>query len=600
MVRASQAGFIAALLLLAGPAHAGERRLLDNAPGSGGVLHGLAVAGRSNYFISNGNGSWTYSFYSSPNPNGNNANQGAGVSYPPINGIYEAAVKAFGAGTCPLAFTPAIAATAITPTSGTIFYDGSETSGFVGGITQVAFPSRNLGVAVGASLGTDSATPVACTGTANIIVTYDQGASWLRVTALPGFTPDNYFTGGGTGGAPPVANSMTNAPIYPMVTGGDFVDVFFANPTLGWAVGGNAVALVDDANNIMRQNSYTPGMDIPVGYILITTNGGTVWRNVPLFLQYSVLKIAMDNGVNTVTAALYAQNFFPGFLFSVQSDASGKHVYAVGAPGSQGTYSLSADEVTFSTTSAPTIIYSGNGGVSWVVQTTPIFSRATTVSLLSVAVRKGSTAWAVGGNLGSCNYAAGACNNLATGGSVTGVTVGGNGVILGTTNGGFSWQLMDFPNNANMNQVPILTTVALNGKNVWVGGFTMTEAYWPVAPTATVPGSSYTVLVSTDGVAFKPALQQDVQFPPGFVQSGPAFTYSSSTSPQPITAFDIHGIVWDNSKHGYMHGNGFIMVTFNAGRSWTFETPNAIILGDTVTSGAAFLIQSIANVPTTY
>ena len=60
----------------------------------------------------------------------------------------------------------------------------------------------------------------------------------------------------------------------------------------------------------------------------------------------------------------------------------------------------------------------------------------------------------MGGNLGSCNYATtgafnnGGCNNLAgltatsTPALPSGVTAGGYGTILGTTNGGFTWTQM--------------------------------------------------------------------------------------------------------------------------------------------------------------
>ena len=196
-------------------------------------------------------------------------------------------------------------------------------------------------------------------------------------------------------------------------------------------------------------------------------------------------------------------------MFGVGSDASGKHVYAVGSPVTQSKYS--GTTLTWSSAGTPTILYSGNGGISWrappvdphaAALPSPLTSRAQQRSahpsrlgpssqgaairaacdgrrpdsqrlsafggctqgacplppVRPLAVRspfralpeQGTTAWAVGGNLGSCYYgqslANGGCNNVAVSTALSGnaatVTRGAYGTILGTTNGGFTWTQM--------------------------------------------------------------------------------------------------------------------------------------------------------------
>lgn len=101
------------------------------------------------------------------------------------------------------------------------------------------------------------------------------------------------------------------------------------------------------------------------GMLLITTNGGTVWRNIPLFYTFqTTYSTAMVGDVNMLTN-LYKQKI-PGFLFSVQSDGSGKHVYAVGGSRYSGTVTTAPPyTVSYTMTGAPTILYSGNKGASW-------------------------------------------------------------------------------------------------------------------------------------------------------------------------------------------------------------------------------------------
>ena len=81
--------------------------------------------------------------------------------------------------------------------------------------------------------------------------------------------------------------------------------------------------------------------------------------------QPSVLAAALMAGPTSALTALYGQAV-PGFLFGVGADGSGKHVYAVGSPVTQATYSSSGGgTVTWASAKYPTILYSGNGGISW-------------------------------------------------------------------------------------------------------------------------------------------------------------------------------------------------------------------------------------------
>ena len=87
----------------------------------------------------------------------------------------------------------------------------------------------------------------------------------------------------------------------------------------------------------------------------------------------------------------------------------------------------------------------------------------------------------------------------------------------------------------------------------------------------------------------------------------------------PSSYNDVYGITWDNGVHGWVYGQNFILararpwrrqrvaarrltraraaqVTHNGGATWAAETPNALVTA----SGAAGLIKSFSNVPTTH
>ena len=101
---------------------------------------------------------------------------------------------------------------------------------------------------------------------------------------------------------------------------------------------------------------------VSAGYLLLTTNGGTVWSNVPLFYTPAQAYTATAAGASSTAATALYSMAVPGILFSVQSDRKGQHVYAVGSPGATATYTTTA---AYSYVPWPTILYSGNSGVSW-------------------------------------------------------------------------------------------------------------------------------------------------------------------------------------------------------------------------------------------
>lgn len=81
--------------------------------------------------------------------------------------------------------------------------------------------------------------------------------------------------------------------------------------------------------------SLTPGTDsavLPLGLILVTSNGGSIWRGVPLFPSFNAVSNAKRLEDNTAFRTAFS-NPFPGILFGVSSDDKGRNVYAVGSPG---------------------------------------------------------------------------------------------------------------------------------------------------------------------------------------------------------------------------------------------------------------------------
>lgn len=393
-------------------------------------------------------------------------------------------------------------------------------------------------------------------GTPTLLMSYDDSYTFQKVTGLEATTAAEAYSGAFgafvQGGLP-----------YPATSPMDITSITFTSRSTGFAVGGQvAYALPQSA-------SVKPG----TGSIMMTTNGGTIWRSIKLYPTISDIAAAYAQS-DAAGAAVYSQPF-PGALLSVASTSSGKYLWAVGAPPTIATATTGAlttlqqpgsnTAVEFVQQVYPTILYSANGGFNWQMQTAPALFGGVAYALLSVYVATGSTAVAVGGGL-----------NLAASG-------GQSGVILRTANGGFSWGLAGYPGNTG--KAPVFNYVTLAGKNQlgWAVGMARTDDYYPTTVSTdasgnAVSGTGYSVLVSTNGGASwtSPPINS---FPAGFV-------ISAKTLP-PTSLVNVYGMSWSNNMVGWMYGErniassstGFIYSTTNGGITWVDETPNDVVVG---------------------
>lgn len=425
--------------------------------------------------------------------------------------------------------------------------------------------------------------------------------------------------------------ATTGPPPYPTQTPGDLTAVFMASKTLGWAVGGNDVSLaamastdvvlgpIAGAASISNSVAATLTGGQPQGMILMTQNGGSLWKFVPVWTGYTALNALWVN--NDPSLKNIFNTPIPGILFGVQSDASGKHVYAVGSGSVMYYKGATPNWAQISDNSAAitavkvytfgTILYSGNSGMSWVPQTAPtLYSGVVPYALYDVAVQKGTTAVAVGGS-----------PYIKFGDKSA-------GTIIYTMNGGFSWTQAVYPQSTG-SKAPVFTCVALQPavagvQAVWVGGFTTrtdqalagltlgaaspTKAvdFYPVAAVAGytpttgativssgVPrakGQIYNILISKDGGRTF-AAAPTAGLPTGYVQT----SYTHKTTDAFVTDNSVYGITWDNAQHGWIYGYGYIMSTQNGGATWVYETP-----ADVGVTSVTPKVSALASVPTTY
>lgn len=217
-------------------------------------------------------------------------------------------------------------------------------------------------------------------------------------------------------------------------------------------------------------------------------------------------------------------------LLAVTSDSAGRNVFAVGA---QRTPS----------DNTPPILYSGNSGMSWVMQVAPAISNAGAMleySLTTVAAATGKVVYAAGGDL------------------VTNV----NGVILLTVNGGFTWLQQTI-------QVQYVNTAAASfAATTTVGAYygiaynrnkAVDATVWAVgAPMDITTGSCFNIVkvYLPTGVASASAFASFVTVPSSSLP--PALGLSCN----PDSA--LYGIVWDNPLHGWIFGEKMILVRLQA------------------------------------
>lgn len=629
-------------------------------------------------YVTNGTGNWYYPQYASPYLNGASKGQGD-VTYPPVNTDF-AGVAAYTGTFSSLdiywdqdgnsAFTPAqraanyyvgvpdAPAVASPVTTGT-YYSAAAGSG----ITKVTFASKRTGIAVG--LGPSVA--AGDTSQPTILITKDGGASWQQVSGVPSYVLTDAQTEYDAG--PPT--------LYPMPPTGapDLFGVYFASKSLGWAVGGNAAyvqfsnsvpiggitpaPLATNPGNVNSGTNWGFAAAPDWGYgsagVLMTTNGGTVWRNVPVVYDQVSLYAAYSTDVTVGQQML--SSLQPGTLFAVHADSSGKNVYAVGANPWQlvdltaaADMSAPADLITYGGTTAThtvslraygTILYSANGGVSWTLQAAPAMLGTYNYALLDVYVAKSTTVFAVGGSLTNPTGAGQLLSSTPAYTQYTGPQFG-NGIIIATENSGNTWYMQSFPRN-EYGMAPAFTCITFNGPVGWVGGYvfdagavvvydstTATAATYDLTGqwytgvggqgattftgTVTYPvtgsdvemgsiatsGLSYTVLITMDRKMW--TVVPPHAFPVGFALAGD-FSEDAGMIPAEAVALqpDVKGIVWDNSQSGWMYGigvasdvtSGFILRTRNGGATWTYETPNDVVAN-------SMHVISLANVPSSY
>lgn len=584
MGRSVQALAFVALLSVAGA----ERSLFAHKPNGGSSLHGLfswttnfgtnapvftATHTTTGYFTSNGNGSWV----------------------PVLSGLL---------GQTNSAYSTAAENKGVTSTAGSVAQAGLTFSG----IQSVAFPSKLLGIAVG--LNAASAT------VPSVLVTFDQGLTWLAVTGFAGTLPAN--------------PAGVNDGVHVNSLAPDLMSVACASRSLCWAAGGyfpsstttfNAALLYGDsvkaavnptpfANQAAAAGAGATAQGLagavfantgaatgPVagkvptaGMILVSTNGGTFWRYVWLPSMGAFQAIAADN--------------------------SGRHVYAVGhpyfkinAPGTAGPTG-SQNAAFTSAVAAGSIAYSGSYGLNgtWVGQTAPAIPNYY-YALNGVSVLRGTTAFAVGGNpfgdtgngflplcgLGiattgtSCWDVPSTPNAVVNNGVNLPIAITGlasNGILLGTTNGGFSWLMQPLPSwsvpNGNGNNFNFLSQ----------GNGTLPTLY-SVASYST-GGNYYVWAVGAAGYVVKSTFAAS-SINTG-VYSTPISTWTGVAIAQamPATAYlDLYGITWDNNNVGYIWGDTLILSTHNAGQTWQVETPNNVVINSNI-------VQAFATAPTTY
>jgi len=490
-----------ALLALLSVSNA-ERTLLAHKPG-GGALHAVALTSTASIgyvYLTNGNGTWT----------------------------------AYGANS---AFVAAQGYTGWA--NNTIDVNNPS------GVQSVYFPSMSLGLAVGLNgwnpaTGNGSAYPT-------ILSTVDMGLTWQAVTGFGG-NPANYNAATGVAVAPDLysvycvskalcfAAGGYSSPILPVATtygaayslgnyGSNYLGSGYVNISAYLGPGG--------ANPLLSTAASLP----TAGSIYTSTNGGTYWKVLPVPANQ-------------------------GGLYSISADSSGKHVYAVG--GTPVPYNSSFLSFALNTTmSAGTILYSGNYGASFAAQTAPVISNYN-YELYSVAVLRGTMAFAVGGNPAA---SFGSSPFLAT-----------SGIIIATANGGFSWNMQPINTFTNFNttsaSIPMLNCIAF-ARNSTTGYYNG----WAVGEKGAI-------------------LQAPVKIG---TAKGVVATYYQTTWSQATQAANLlqtstpnaNWIVWDNDKVGYIFGDQVILSTHNSGISWAIETPAAVSLNQAA-------VYAGAHVPTTY
>jgi len=287
------------------------------------------------------------------------------------------------------------------------------------------------------------------------------------------------------------------------------------------------------------------------GAVLISLNGGTLWGFA---------------NVGTLSG-----------LTAVASDASGKHVWAVGTTaGICNASSLASLAVPYYA-SQPTIIYSGNYGQSWTNQSAPAIPGAY-YQLNAVAVLTGSMAFAAGGN------------PFAQDGIVA-PSAFAFGTIIATSNGGFSWtqqpiasydsSMGTLTNTAfgSSAAIPVINSIAF--MTPMVGTQVGMYVGWAV-------GENGLMVKTTGGVPMRSRSKSGqiatatLQWTTLSVGSGGSYPLAALYPSGSVAAgsfpnlYSLYQVIWDNNEVGYVFGQGIILSTHNQGATWQPEAPPAV------------------------
>ena len=263
---------------------------------------------------------------------------------------------------------------------------------------------------------------------------------------------------------------------------------------------------------------------VPIGpVILSSTNGGTVWDVV-------TLPVPSDSTL--------------GALMAIASTASGKYVWAVGTPvvPTAGLLATTVAPQTLSTAAAPTILMSADYGRSgsWAVQAAPT-QAGVAISLTGVVALRGTVAFACGGSMSTRDAA-------------------GNGLVFGTANGGFRWQLQTLP---AFNYTDTQTTTSIIGT---AAAGTLPALSGIAAQTGA--GQTTTIWAVGDyGYVVKAAVPAAVRSAQ-LTWTTPSVLSASNSAMVP-TPVAFYGVTWGNARVGYIYGNGVILQTRDGGATWT-------------------------------
>jgi len=407
--------------------------------------------------------------------------------------------------------------------------------------------------------------------------------------------------------------------------------VFCATKSLCFAVGGFISGYPTSPLSIVQANIYT------YGTVLVSTNGGTFWN----FASMPLVPYA-----NPATGATMGP---PGGLLSVGVDSHARHIYAVCSPSFQFLAPTAGASVTINSvaitpytglgytsgsnwataptgagTVSGTILYSGNGGASFQVQSAPIVA-GYFYQLSSVFVIKGTIAFAAGGNPFGTEGSTQGVLSTATSTTPTSVTpatlpTAANGIIIATVNGGFTWVVQTLSSyqytcatanrQAGVCYVSGTTSISpvgtqANGAIPYINSIAFNQAYAPgVVKGGSNGGNTGGITgwaVGNDGLVYTTSWNSTTAPTTNTFVAPTVWTVASmgasfiNVVQLSTGSVNLMGIVWDNAMVGYIYGNDIIMSTHNGGMTWVAETPNSI-----VTAAVPITISALGVVPTTY